>query len=85
MASEYLVGEETRENTDWEVALGEEEVDGDTAARRVARSLWKSLLSAALISSSFAALAMSKEGKLFSTGAETFQRVLMLTGKVFGR
>ena len=77
VASENLAGEAGRENTDREVASAEKEVDGDAAARGVAVSLLKNLLSTAAISLNLkcAALAVSKEEELFSTGAESVQRV----------
>ena len=77
MASEHGTGENVRENMDREVASAEKEVDGDAAARGVAVSLLKNLSSAAAISLNLkcAALAVSKEEELFSTGAESVQRV----------
>ena len=77
VASEHGAGENGRENTDREMASAEKEVDGDAAVRRVAVSLLKNLLSAAAISlnKKCAALAVSKEGELFSTGAESLLRV----------
>ena len=77
MASENLAGEAGRENTDQEVVSAEKEVDEDAAVRGAAGSLQKNLSGSVLIpsSSKCAALAVSKEGELFSTGAESLLRV----------
>ena len=78
MAAEIGTGENIKENTDREVASAEKEVDVDAAVRGAAGSFQKNILSGSvLIPSSLkcAALAVSKEGESFSTGAESFLRV----------